>query len=204
MNRSKLTALVVPAVIVILLDQLTKHWIRLSPEWQNVEIIPGWLAFHYTQNPGMALGMQWASTEVISSIAILATVGILTYVLYNKDKVTRGYLFCMGLVLGGAFGNIIDRLIMGYLESYGGVLEGHVVDFIHFNLTISGYPVFPYIFNVADIAISTAIISMFVFHKRIMPYKESPVAESPASPDMDSDPDISSDDRDEIRNTSNK
>lgn len=185
MNRRKLTALAVPVVVVILLDQLTKHWIRLSPEWQNFEIIPGWLAFHYTQNPGMALGMQWASTEVISSIAILATFGILTYVLYNKDKVTRGYLFCMGLVLGGAFGNIIDRLIMGYLESYGGLLEGHVVDFIHFTLTVNGYPVFPYIFNVADIAISTAIIAMIVFHKRIMPYKESRIAGDPTSPELD-------------------
>lgn len=169
MNRRKLTALTVPVFVVVILDQITKHWIRLSPEWQNYDIIPGWLAFHYTQNPGMALGMRWASTEVISAIAIIATIGILTYVLYNSDSTTTGYLFCMGLVLGGAFGNIIDRLIMGYLESYGGMLEGHVVDFIHFTLTINGYPVFPYIFNVADIAISTAIISMLVFHKKIMP-----------------------------------
>lgn len=169
MNCRKLTALTVPAFVVVILDQLTKHWIRLSPSWHNAEIIPGWLVFHYTQNPGMALGMRWASTEVISSIAIVATFGILTYVLYNKDRATKGYLFCMGLVLGGAFGNIIDRLIMGYLDSYGGLLEGHVIDFIYFNLQINGYTVFPYIFNVADIAISTAIISMLVFHRKIMP-----------------------------------
>jgi signal peptidase II len=155
--------------VVVILDQLTKHWIRLSPRWHDWEVIPGWLAFNYTQNPGMALGMRWASTEVISVIAIVATLGILTYVLYNRDNANNAYLFCMGLVLGGALGNIIDRLIMARLESYGGILEGHVVDFIHFNLTINGYPVFPYIFNVADIAISTAIISMLVFHKKIMP-----------------------------------
>lgn len=169
MNRRKITALVVPIFVVVLLDQLTKHWIRLSPSWQNYEVIPGWLAFHFTENPGMALGMRWASTEVISGVAIIATFGILTYVLYNKENTTPGYLLCMGLVLGGAFGNIIDRLIMGYIENYGGLLEGHVIDFIHFNLTINGYPVFPYIFNVADIAISTAIISLIVFHKKIMP-----------------------------------
>jgi signal peptidase II len=169
LNSKKITALSVPVFVVVILDQLTKHWIRLSPTWHNEEIIPGWLAFHYTQNPGMALGMQWASTEVISGIAILATVGILSYVLYNRSQATTAYLFCMGLVLGGAVGNIIDRLFMGYIESYGGVLEGHVVDFIHFNLTINGYPVFPYIFNVADIAISTAIIAMLLFHKQILP-----------------------------------
>jgi signal peptidase II len=169
LKRRKLTALTVPVIVIVVLDQLTKHWVRLSPSWHNADIIPGWLAFHYTQNPGMALGMRWASTEVISGIAILATIGILSYVLYNRRNATTGYLFCMGLVLGGAVGNIIDRLLMGYLGSYGGLLQGHVVDFIHFNLTINGYPVFPYIFNVADIAISTAIITMLVFHRKIMP-----------------------------------
>lgn len=184
MNSTKITALTVPVFIVVILDQLTKHWIRLSPTWHNAEIIPGWLVFHYTQNPGMALGMRWASTEVISGIAILATVGILSYVLYNRKQATTSYLFCMGLVLGGAVGNIIDRLLMGYIESYGGVLEGHVVDFIHFNLTINGYPVFPYIFNVADIAISTAIIAMLVFHKQILPEQEGHSDQESSSSDM--------------------
>ncbi|GAA5522355.1 signal peptidase II [Aliifodinibius salicampi] len=173
MNNKKITALAIPALLVVVLDQLSKHWIRLSPEWQNWELIPGWLAFHYTQNPGMALGMQWASTEVISVVAIIATLSILGYVIYNRHNANRGYLFCMGLILGGAFGNIIDRLVMAKIGQYGGVLEGHVVDFIHFNLEIGGFAVFPYIFNVADIAISTAIISMLVFHQKVMPVEES-------------------------------
>lgn len=172
MNNQKLTALVFPAIIVVALDQITKYWIRLSPGWQNFDIIPGWLAFHYTENPGMALGMRWASTEVISVIAIVATIGILTYVIYNRKEATTGYLVCMGLVLGGACGNIIDRLFMARIQSYGGFLQGHVVDFIHFTLRINGYPVFPYIFNVADISISTAIIAMLIFHKKIMPPNE--------------------------------
>lgn len=169
MSRTKISFFTVPVIVVVILDQLTKHWIRLSPSWHRAEIIPGWLSFNYTQNPGMALGMRWASTEVISVIAIIATLGIFGYVFYNRRQASNSYLFCMGLVLGGAIGNIIDRLIMGYLGSYGGVLEGHVVDFIHFDLVINGYPVFPYIFNVADIAISTAIIAMIIFHKKVMP-----------------------------------
>ena len=43
------------------------------------------------------------------------------------------------------------------------------MDFIHFNLTINDFAVFPYIFNVADIAISVAIISLLVFYKKLMP-----------------------------------
>ena len=154
---------------MIVLDQVSKHWIRTSPAYQNWDIIPGWLAFHYTLNPGMALGIEWLSTTVVSIISIVATIAILGYVLYSMSKARPGYLFCMGLVIGGAFGNIIDRLIMGIMDGYGGVLEGHVIDFIHFTATINGYPVFPYIFNVADVAISVAIISLILFHKQVLP-----------------------------------
>jgi signal peptidase II len=181
LTRKKLIALAAPAILVVIIDQITKHWVRTTLYLQNLEIIPGWLAFHYTQNPGMALGMDWASTPVISIVAIVATIGILTYILSTIDRAKIGYLVCMGLVLGGAIGNIIDRLVMGYIGSYGGILEGHVIDFIHFTLTIDGYPVFPYIFNVADIAISTAIISLIVFHKQVMPEEDA----------VDSDPEIS-------------
>lgn len=152
-----------------------------------MELIPGWLALHYTRNPGMALGMDWFSTPVISVIAIIATIGILTYILNTMNRANKGYLFCMGLVLGGAFGNIIDRLIMAKIESYGGILDGHVIDFIHFNLTISGYPVFPYIFNVADIAISTAIISLLVFNRRILPEEHYNSSEATESEDLSND-----------------
>lgn len=183
MNQQKLFVLFSPALVVIFLDQLTKQLVRTTPALQNWEIIPGWLAFHYTQNPGMALGMDWFSTPVISVIAIIATIGILTYILKNMHRANKGYLLCMGLVLGGAFGNIIDRLVMAEVESYGGILEGHVIDFIHFNLTISGYPVFPYIFNVADIAISTAIIALLIFNKRILP-EEAPVKEEAPQEDL--------------------
>lgn len=160
-------------MVIIIIDQVTKHLVRTTPSLQNWDVIPGWLSFHYTQNPGMALGMDWASTPVISMIAILAVTGIIVYVIRSIDNANIGYLLCMGLVLGGAFGNIADRLIMGYIGNYGGLLEGHVIDFIHFTLRVDGYPVFPYIFNVADISISTAIISLLLFHQRILPIEES-------------------------------
>lgn len=167
MNRKKLLALGIPAVLVFIVDQWSKWLIRTSPELQNMSIIDGWLEFYYTQNPGMALGIDVISTPVISSVAILATIGILIYVLMGAKEATTGYMACMGLIVGGAFGNISDRLIMAVLEGYGGVLDGHVVDFIYFSLRINGWQVFPYIFNVADVAISTAIISLLIFNKRI-------------------------------------
>lgn len=146
--------------------------VRTNPGLQRVEVIEGWLAFNFTKNPGMALGMDWLSTQTISIVAILATIGIFTYIFLTLKRANFAYLACMGLILGGALGNIADRIFMGVLGGYGGVLEGHVVDFIHFTLTIGSTPVFPYIFNIADVAISTSIIIMLIFHRSIMPAEE--------------------------------
>jgi len=168
-RTKKLLVLFLPALSVLILDQVSKYMIRTNTSLHRLDLIEGWLAFNFTKNPGMALGMDWLSTPTISTIAILATIGILSYILYTLQKANLAYLACMGLIIGGALGNITDRIFMGIVGGYGGVLHGHVVDFIHFNLVIGDWPVFPYIFNVADIAISTSIIILLLFHKRIMP-----------------------------------
>ena len=172
MTTKKLFALFTPVAIVIGLDQLTKWMIRTTPKLHRKEIIEGWLEFYYTQNDGMALGIDIFSTPVVSMISITATIAILGYLLYSIDRAPIGHLIFMGLVIGGALGNITDRLIMGFIEGYGGLLDGHVIDFIHFDLQINNWAVFPYIFNVADMAISVSIISLLTFNKKLMPHQE--------------------------------
>ncbi len=161
-----------PVIIVLILDQVSKYVVRTNTTLHRLDVIEGWLAFNFTKNPGMALGMDWLSTPTISVIAIVATIGITTYIILTLNKAGYAYLVCMGLIVGGALGNITDRIFMAIVGGYGGVLDGHVVDFIHFNLRIGDFAVFPYIFNVADIAISTSIIILLLFHKRIMPIEE--------------------------------
>jgi signal peptidase II len=173
LRAKKLATFILPALVIIAIDQWSKFLVRTRPDLQNWDIIPGWLSFHYTLNPGMALGIDWLSTPVVSVISIIAVLAILGYVFYTMPQAGLSYLFCMGLVMGGAFGNIIDRLIMAKIGGYGGVLEGHVIDFIHFTPTIQGYPVFPYIFNVADMAISVAFIALLIFHRQILPEDEA-------------------------------
>lgn len=173
MNRTKLIALLTPAAVVLILDQITKYIIRTSPELHNKVLIEGWLRLYYTQNPGMAMGIDWLPTIVVSSVAILAVTGILVYLLRSIETASIGYLIFMGLILGGAFGNISDRIFMGYVEGNGGILEGHVVDFIYFSLQINDWTVFPYIFNVADIGISVSIISLLIFSKKLLPQNEN-------------------------------
>jgi len=177
-RAKKLSILFVPALIVLVLDQITKYLVRTNPGLHRVDVIEGWLALNFTKNPGMALGMDWLSTPAISIVAILATIGILSYILYTLNKANYAYLLCMGLIIGGALGNITDRLFMAIAGGYGGVLDGHVVDFIHFNLTIGDWAVFPYIFNIADIAISTSIIVLLFFHRKIMPIEHTSESEN--------------------------
>lgn len=171
MIQKKLSYLLVPAVAVLAIDQFTKWLVRVTPELHNYTIIDGWLQLYYTKNPGMALGIDILSTPVISSIAIIAAVGILVYVLRNIEQTSTGYLICMGLIVGGALGNISDRIFMGLIEGDGGVLHGHVVDFIYFSLQIKDWSVFPYIFNFADVAISTSIIALVVFNKKLLAHE---------------------------------
>ena len=185
-KAKKLTILFVPALVVLVLDQISKYLVRTNPDLHRLNIIDGWLAFNFTKNPGMALGMDWLSTPVISIIAIIATIGILTYILFTLKRANYTYLVCMGLIIGGALGNITDRIFMAIAGGYGGVLDGHVVDFIHFNLTIGDWAVFHYIFNVADVAISTSIIVILLFHKKIMPIEpEHDADEDPVGAEVD-------------------
>lgn len=186
----KISLLIVPFLVTIVLDQFTKYWVRHNPSLQRLDIIEGVLEFSYTLNDGMALGINWLPTKVISIVAILATIAIMTYALFTWKSATNLYNFCISLVLGGAVGNIIDRIIIGKILGHGGILEGHVVDFIYFSLRIGNWPVFPYIFNVADIAISLAIIILLVFHRKAFvedaKQETEPVSTQPTTPASDS------------------
>lgn len=167
--RKKALILSITALVVIFVDQYTKFKVRTTPDYQNVDIIDGWLSFLFTKNPGMALGIDILDTFYVSLFALIATFVIIGYVIRHIHDAPVGFMYLMGLIIGGAIGNLIDRMIMGYVGGYGGFLEGHVVDFIYFNLEIGGRTVFPYIFNMADVAISCAVILFLLFNKKLFP-----------------------------------
>lgn len=166
-------------VVVALLDQLTKWLVRTSPQLHFKVLIEDWLVFNLTSNPGMAMGISWAPTWVISIIAIIASAGIIWYAFSLIRPAPLGFMMAMGLIIGGAFGNILDRIYMGYVEGYGGILSGHVVDFIYFSYVwpewlpwLGGRVAFPYIFNVADIAISVAVLTLILGAKWLLPHDQ--------------------------------
>lgn len=176
-NSKKLTAFLATISLVIIIDQISKYLVRTTPSLQNFQIIKGWLEFSYTQNPGIAFGIRWLPTPIVSLIALVVIVVIFVYTIKIMKKATTGQMIFMGMIVGGALGNIVDRMFLGFIQSNGGFLDGRVVDFIHFSLVIDGHPVFPYIFNFADSCITVSVLSLLIFNKYLIP-SDNPVEET--------------------------
>lgn len=172
------SAIVIIAVLIV--DQLTKVWIKTNMSLgESFTVIESWLKITFTQNEGMAFGITFGRPMMITVFAIIATILIALY-LTQIGKEAKGHRFSMSLILGGAIGNIIDRVLYAKFFDYGGFFEGEVVDFIHVHVwdgripdwipSIGGHymSLFP-IWNVADMAIVTGVFIMLVFYRGIPP-----------------------------------
>lgn len=126
---------------IVLFDQLTKRWAQAVLPGDPRVVIDGFLVFEYAENPGSAFGLFQDAGQVIGVLAI----GISAFVVWMMVGAERRTdIVALGLVLGGALGNVIDRLTRG-----DGFLDGRVVDFV-------GLWFIPN-FNVADAAINVGV-----------------------------------------------
>ncbi len=125
------------ALVVVLLDQVSKVWItnHLTP---GQSIPMGLLLITYVRNSGAAFGLLANQGVLILFAVLIGVAAIILYYAYPPFQ-TNWIRVSLGLLLGGAIGNLIDRLRFGF-----------VVDFIDFRI----WPVF----NIADAAITTGII----------------------------------------------
>lgn len=139
LSRQRRTALVVAvAAIVITIDQLTKTWAVRTLATRDIDLF--WtLRFHLASNRGPAFSLGFVSGGVI---AILAIVIVIVFLVIGRSIDTRLGVLSLGLVLGGAIGNLVDRAF----REGSGFLGGAVVDFID--------PQWWPVFNVADMAIT--------------------------------------------------
>ena len=135
--RSLLPSLVV-AAIVIVLDQLTKHWAinRLS-DGRDIDVI-GSLRFNLAFNSGMAFSRGEGLGPIIGVVAVVVVAVLLVGLRREGSRLGD---IASGMVIGGALGNVVDRLFRG-----DGWFHGSVIDFID----LQWWP----IFNVADMAIT--------------------------------------------------
>ena len=134
------------AAVAIVIDQLSKTWAVHTLATRDIDLF--WtLRFHLARNRGAAFSLGFGSGGVI---AILAIVVVIVFLALGRSVNTRLGVLSLGLVLGGALGNLTDRAF----REGSGFLGGAVVDFID----LQWWPVF----NVADSAIVVGGILLVV------------------------------------------
>jgi signal peptidase II len=135
----------------------------------SIPIIGDYLRLTYIENPGMAFGIDIGGKLFFSIFSILASVGILIY-LYNARDENLLFRIALAMILGGAVGNLIDRIFYGVIFNEGPLFYGKVVDFIDadfFNINIFGYHLNRWpVFNIADASVSCGVVLLLFAHKR--------------------------------------
>lgn len=142
LNREAATRLSFAVALGLLaVDQLTKNLARDSFQDGPVEVIGTWLRFRYAQNPGAAFSSFSESGQLIGFIAV----GVTIFIVYMIARTTRRVeLIALGLILGGALGNLTDRIFRGE-----GFFDGAVVDWIDWWFIPT--------FNIADAALNVGV-----------------------------------------------
>jgi len=145
-RRSKLSLLLIVAALVVTLDQLSKLWIEANRP--QMELLPGFLDLVYVTNHGAAFGLLASHTELLIALGIAGSIAILVFFCYFSPANTLG-LLSFALILGGAVGNLVDRIRIGF-----------VIDFISFQFV--RWPPF----NIADAAITVGIFALIYYFYR--------------------------------------
>ncbi len=203
----KVTLLV---ILVLILDQASKIWVKTHMGYgEEIMLIGNWARLHFTENPGMAFGLELPEPFgklILSLFRIVAVGGLIYYIrLLQKEGASFGLLCSFALILAGAIGNIIDSAIYGLIFSasgyhysglatmfpegggYAGFLYGKVVDMLYFPMFSGHFPDWfpvwggePYlffrpVFNIADVAITTGVLSIIVFHRGFFTTHDKPI-----------------------------
>ncbi len=207
LKKYKIPLITVFAVLFI--DQFIKIYIKLHyPLGEVTRVFGDWFILHFTENPGMAFGLEFGGSYgkiILSIFRVLASIGGVFYIRHIVKKEEHwGFILSVSLILAGAIGNILDSAFYGLLFSdsdefnkavfmpegggYAGFLHGKVVDMFYFpiwNGEIFGeeWQFFRHIFNFADASISVGVGLILIFQKKFV--KKEEVVES--TPEVNTD-----------------
>ena len=187
------------SAVVLFVDQVTKIAVlNFMYRGQSIPLVGDWLRLTFTENPGMAFGIQVGPPGTVTVMASLATLLIAGYI-WQVRNAYLPYRVSLAFIFGGALGNIVDRIFYGTILGYGDLFTGRVVDFIHVSLwrgfvpeavpLVGGayFELFP-IWNVADMAIVLGVVGVLVlyrgFHEEEMErYRRAEAAATTDAPD---------------------
>ncbi len=178
--------------IVLLIDQISKFWVKLSMTiGESIPVLGDWFQIYFIENNGMAFGWELGAEfgKIALGVFRIIAVALFFYLLYylSKKKIKFGPLFGISLITAGALGNIIDGMFYGMIFSestfmqvatlfpdgggYAGFMQGKVVDMLYFPLftfpewmpLVGGQIFFSPIFNIADSAITIGFLYLLIF-----------------------------------------
>ena len=195
LTKGRLAILIV--VLVLVIDQIIKVLVKTSMFWHESIRVTDWFYIFFTENPGMAFGMELFPKWFLTLFRIIAVSAIGWYLArIIKQKLKTGYIVCISLILAGAVGNIIDSIFYGvifgestphaiatFMPEGGGYstwFYGKVVDMFYFPIIETNWPdwmpfvggehfiFFSPIFNFADASISCGMIALLLFYGKYL------------------------------------
>lgn len=168
--------------VIIVIDQISKLYIKgisvpsLGINFQglgygnSIELFGSFFQLTFIENPGMAFGLEIGGKLGLSFFTVAATIIIIYFIVINKNE-SRYLRISLAFILGGAVGNLIDRIFYGVIYGYAPIFYGKVVDFFHLDIpdftflgkTFHSWP----IFNIADISVSVGFVMIIIGYKKI-------------------------------------
>lgn len=162
-GRFRVRVVVGLAAALVLIDQVTKAIaVSLLTDREPIELLGGVVTLRLVRNAGAAFGLAAGFTIVLTGLALVVAVVI---VRFARRLTSLPWALALGLLLGGAIGNLIDRIFRAPAP-----FEGHVIDFIDSPVTL--------VFNFADLAITSAGAFMVLLTLRGVPVDDTKVSDT--------------------------
>ena len=146
-------------ILVIFIDQISKIWIKQNlAVWETWDVLGSFLRFSHVKNPGIAFGIPVGGYSILVVFLSFAATILIAYLHWQERNNHPLIVNGLGLILGGAVGNLIDRSYIFFSRTYEGV-----VDFI--DIGAGGFRW--YTFNIADSAVTVGVI-LYLLHSLFM------------------------------------
>lgn len=195
LTKGQISILIILTALII--DQVIKVMVKTNMYWHESIRITDWFYIYFTENNGMAFGMEIFGKFFLTLFRIIA-VSLIGWYIHRiiKHGFKTGYIICISLILAGALGNIIDSVFYGvifnesthsqiatFMPDGGGYstwFYGKVVDMFYFPIIETNWPswmpfvggehfiFFSPIFNFADAAISCGMIALIIFYSKYL------------------------------------
>lgn len=167
------------SLLVVILDQVSKVLVKAYMDYgSSIRVIGDFFKLTFVENPGMAFGLDFGPTSklFLSLFSVIASGGLVYYLYKIKDNIYV-HRISIALILGGAVGNLIDRVFYGVIYGSGPLLYGKVVDFLNvefFDFSLFGhlYTRWP-IFNIADASVTIGVLILLIFNSKIHASEEA-------------------------------